>query len=141
MAQRAFLGKLKALQDKIDKIPKNILVELATTAVNMSPDDTGAYVLSHSIGRAGNVGLGISSHGRLSAPNTHRGDALAKLMGQVAAFPPDSTLIWMGNNSPHVNAVEFGLPSWRTSGYFVYTKLKADIKNLVAEAIRQAGLK
>jgi hypothetical protein len=141
MAQRTFFGKLKVLQDKVDKIPRNILVELATRVVNNSPDDTGAYVLSHSIGRSGNVGLGISSHGRLSAPNTHRGDALAKLMNQVATFPPESGLIWMGNNSPHVNAVEFGLPSWRTSGYFVYTKLRADIKSIVAGAIRDAGLK
>jgi hypothetical protein len=141
MAQREFLGKLKVLQDKIDKIPRNILTELVTDVVAMSPDDTGAYVLSHSVGQSGNVGRSISSHGRPSAPNTHREDALAGLMAQVATIPPDSSLIWMGNNSPHVNAVEFGLPSWRRPGYFVYTTLRSNIKQIVADAIAQAGLK
>jgi hypothetical protein len=141
MAQREFFGKLKVLQDKIDKIPRNILTELVTDVVAMSPDDTGAYVLSHSVGRSGNVGRSISSHGRPSAPNTHREDALAGLMAQVATIPPDSPLIWMGNNAPHVNAVEFGLPTWRGGGYFVYTTLRSNIKQIVADAVAQAGLK
>jgi hypothetical protein len=48
----------------------------------------------------------------------------------------------MGNNSPHVNAVEFGEYSGTIGrAYPVYQTLRANIKNLVAEAIRQAGLK
>lgn len=141
MAQRAFLEQLKELQEKLDKVQPIALTKAAQNLVRLSPDDTGAYVLSHSIGRSGNVGRSISSHGRASAPNTHREQALAGLLNQIASIPPNSTRVWIGNNAPHVNAVEFGLPTWRKPGYAVYNQLRAIFPNLIREAIREAGLK
>lgn len=141
MAQRAFLGQLRELQEKLDKVQPIALTKVAQTLVRLSPDDTGAYVLSHSIGRSGNVGRRISSHGRPSAPNTHREQALAGLMNQIATIPPNSTRVWIGNNAPHVNAVEFGLPTWSRSGYAVYNQLRAIFPSLIKQAIREAGLK
>jgi tagatose-1,6-bisphosphate aldolase non-catalytic subunit AgaZ/GatZ len=142
MAQREFLGKLKVLEDKIDKIPKGILTKIVDQIIQDSPDDTGAYILSHSIGRSGNVGYSLSSRNRVQAPETHREDARSKLMAQVATFPADSARIWVGNNAPHVNAVETGeAGNWRRSGYYVYTNLRSSVSFMVAEAIREAGLK
>lgn len=141
MAQRTFLGQIKQLQDKLEKLQPSVLSEAAEFIVNASPDDTGAYVLSHSIGRSGNVGRSISSHGRESAPNTHRQQALNGLLSQIESIPPNSTRVWIGNNSPHVNYVEFGGPNWRRSGYFVYEQLRSVFPTLVKQAINSVGLK
>lgn len=141
MAQRAFLGKLLKLQEKIDQVQPNFLGEVATFVVNASPDDTGAYILSHTIGASSNVGLSISSRNRPSAPNTHKGDALQKLMGQAASVPIGTRVIGIGNNSPHASSLEFGGPNWRRGGYYVYTQLDAVARDLLEDAIRGAGLK
>lgn len=141
MAQRAFLGKLLRLQEKIEQVQPNFLGKMATFVVKASPDDTGAYVLSHTIGASSNVGLSMSSRNRPSAPNTHGGDALQKLMGQAAAVPVGARVIGIGNNSPHSSSVEFGGPNWRRGGYYVYTQLDAVARDLLKDAIREAGLK
>lgn len=141
MAQRAFLGQLKELSEKLEKLQPAVLTEAAEFIVSASPDDTGAYVLSHSIGRSGNVGRSISSRGRESAPNTHRQQALDGLISQIQTIPPNSTRVWIGNNAPHVNAVEFGGPNWRRSGYFVYEQLRSVFPNLLKQAINSVGLK
>jgi hypothetical protein len=139
MAQRTFLGQLKELKDKVNMIQPEVLQTAAQALVYLSPDDTGAYVLSHSIGRSGNVGRSISSHGRQSAPGTHKGAALDLLMDQIANIPPDATRIWIGNNSPHVNMVEFGWPT--KPGYAVYTQFRSLFPGYIKDAIRQVGLK
>lgn len=141
MAQRAFLSQLKDIQDKVDKIQPEVLRETASFIVYASPDDTGAYVLSHSIGRSGNVGRSISSKGRASAPNTHRQEALGGLLSQIESIPKDSTRVFIGNNAPHVNAVEFGGPGWRRGGYFVYEQLRSVFPSIVKGAISAVGLK
>jgi hypothetical protein len=141
MAQRAFLGQLKELQDKIERVQPTVLTKAARKIVDLSPDDTGAYILSHSIGRSGNVGGSISSHGRPQAPNTHGPEAYDNLLSQIAGIPPNSTRVWIGNNSPHVNAVEFGGANWNKPGYQVYTTFYAVFPGIIQEAVREAGLK
>lgn len=141
MAQRTFLGQLKELQDKLDRLQPSVLREAASFLVNASPDDTGAYVLSHSIGRSGNVGRSLSSHDRVSAPNTHRQEALGNLESQIAAIPSNTTRVWIGNNAPHVNAVEFGGHNWRRGGYYVYEQLRSVFPTLVKSAVNGVGLK
>jgi hypothetical protein len=144
MAQRTFLRQLKDLEDRVKEVQPRILEKAAYFLVDpqYSPDDTGAYILSHSIGRSGNVGRGISSHGRVSARDTHRESALSGLLSQVANIPNTSTRVWIGNNSPHVNAVEFGEPGrWKRSGYFVYTNLRSRFPSMVAKAISELRLK
>jgi hypothetical protein len=138
---KAFLGRLKVLEDKINRLPPTLLTEVADVLVNASPDDTGAYVLSHSIGQSGAVGRRISSHDRPSAPFTHLEDARAGLYAQAAAISPDATRVWVGNNAPHASAVEFGGPNWRTSGYLVYAKLAQQWPALIITAKGKVGLK
>lgn len=141
MAQREFFGKLLRLQEKIDKIQPSFLEKIANFAVTASPDDTGAYVLSHTIGSSSNVGKSFSSRNRLSAPGTHKGEALAGLIAQANAVPIGASVIGIGNNSPHASSVEFGGPNWRRDGYYVYTQLSNLSRNFLKEAIREAGLK
>jgi hypothetical protein len=138
---KAFLGRLKVLEDKVARLPPTLLTEVADVLVNNSPDDTGAYVLSHSIGQSGAVGRRISSHDRPQVPNAHREDARAGLYAQAAAISPEATRVWVGNNAPHANAVEWGGPNWRTSGYFVYAKLAQQFPALIITAKSKVGLK
>lgn len=141
MAQRTFLGQLKETQEKLEQLQPAILEEAVSYLVSNSPDDTGAYVLSHSVGRSGNVGRSISSHGRLSAPGTHKQEAWANMMDQVETIPPTSTRVWMGNNSPHVNVVEYGGANWKRGGYYVYTKLRNVFPSIIQSAKSRVGLK
>lgn len=141
MTQRTFLGQIKELEDKLDKLRPEVLSEAAEFIVQASPDDTGAYILSHSIGRSGNIGRAISSRGRESAPNTHRQQALDGLLSQVQSLPQNSTRVWIGNNAPHVNSVEFGGPNWRRGGYYVYEQLRSVFPTLLKQAINSVGLK
>lgn len=138
---KAFLGRLKVLEEKINRLPPTLLTEVADILVDASPDVTGAYVLSHSIGQSGAVGRRISSHDRPEAPNTHKEDARAGLYAQAAAISSDATRVWVGNNAPHSNSVEFGGPNWRTSGYFVYNRLTQMWPALVVTAKSKVGLK
>jgi hypothetical protein len=136
---KAFLGQLKELEDKLEQIQPIILEEVADFLVIASPDDTGAYILSHSIGRSGNVGGSISSHGRQSAPDMHREAARQKLISQVWSIPPNQTRVWVGNNTPHASIVEYGWPT--KEGYAVYQKLGVVFSALVENAKNRVGLK
>lgn len=141
MAQRTFLGQIKQLQDKLEELQESVLEDVVDQIVWSSPDDTGAYVLSHSIGRSGNVGYSISSADRPSAPGAHRSEAWRNLMSQVDSIPRNQTRIWVGNNAPHASAVEFGGPNWRRGGYYVYSTLKNVFPSLIESAKSRVGLK
>lgn len=136
---KAFLGQLKELEDKLDQLQPIILEEVADFLVTSSPDDTGAYILSHSIGQSGNVGRRVSSRGRSSAPDLHREFALAGLMRQAQSIPPETTRVFVGNNAPHASQVEYGWPS--KDGYHVYERLAIRFKTLVENAKNRVGLK
>lgn len=138
---KAFLGRLKVLEDKVARLPTALLTDVADILVNKSPDVTGAYVLSHSIGQSGAVGRRISSHGRPEAPNTHKEEARAGLYAQAAAIPPTTTRVWVGNNAPHSNKVEFGWPEYGKDGYAVYALLTQQWPALIVTAKSQVGLK
>jgi hypothetical protein len=135
---KQFLGQLAELEDKLEDFQPIILEEVADFLSSVSPDDTGAYILSHSIGRSGNVGGSISSHGRPSAPDMHREAARQKLVSQAWGIPPETTRVWVGNNAPHNYLVEYGWPS--KDGYFVYTRLAAKFSELVNNAKSRTGL-
>jgi hypothetical protein len=137
---KQFLARLKILEDKLDKLPSAIMSEVADYLVNASPDDTGAYVLSHSIGQSSAVGRRLDPERRVSAPNTHREEARAKLLGQAASLPPEATRIWVGNNSPHSPFVENGGWRWNTSAYMVYGGLGARWPQFVQQGKAKVGL-
>lgn len=142
MAQRTFLGQLKELEDKLERVQPEVLKEVAHYLVSASPDDTGAYILSHTIGRSGNVGLSsLNPENRPSAPNTHRQEAEQRLLGQVAGIPPDTTRVFVGNNAPHAYFVENGGYGWETQPYKVYGRLRQLFPSMLQDAKNRLGLK
>ena len=125
---------MPSLQKKIDGLKalaeqqvERKLVDMAQTAVDLSPVDTGAYVTSFSFSTGAGRPRGKSSKGKPRAnPQAARSEGLSNLIKDLERIPSllDTTSIVLRNNSPHAVAVEYGGRGWKTSPYFVFTKLR-----------------
>lgn len=125
---------MPSLQRKIDGLKalaeqqvERKLVDMAQTAVDLSPVDTGAYVTSFSFSTGSGRPRGKSSKGKPRAnPQAARSEGLSNLIKDLERIPSllDTTSIVLRNNSPHAVAVEYGGRGWKTSPYFVFTKLR-----------------
>lgn len=128
------LKVMPSLQRKIDGLKalaeqqvERKLVDMAQTAVDLSPVDTGAYVTSFSFSTGAGRPRGKSSKGKPRAnPQAARSEGLSNLIKDLERIPSllDTTSIVLRNNSPHAVAVEYGGRGWKTSPYFVFTKLR-----------------
>ena len=128
------LKVMPSLQRKIDGLKalaeqqvERKLVDMAQTAVDLSPVDTGAYVTSFSFSTGAGRPRGKSSKGKPRAnPQAARSEGLSNLIKDLEKIPSllDTTSIVLRNNSPHAVAVEYGGRGWKTSPYFVFTKLR-----------------
>ena len=131
---RTELKVMPSLQRKIDGLKaiaeqqvERKLVDMAQTAVDLSPVDTGAYVTSFSFSTGAGRPRGKSSKGKPRAnPQAARSEGLSNLIKDLERIPSllDTTSIVLRNNSPHAVAVEYGGRGWKTSPYFVFTKLR-----------------
>lgn len=131
---RTELKVMPSLQKKIDGLKalaeqqvERKLVDMAQTAVDLSPVDTGAYVTSFSFSTGAGRPRGKSSKGKPRAnPQAARSEGLSNLIKDLEKIPSllDTTSIVLRNNSPHAVAVEYGGRGWKTSPYFVFTKLR-----------------
>jgi len=131
---RTELKVMPSLQRKIDGLKalaeqqvERKLVDIAQTAVDLSPVDTGAYVTSFSFSTGAGRPRGKSSKGKPRAnPQAARSEGLSNLIKDLERIPSliDTTSIVLRNNSPHAVAVEYGGRGWKTSPYFVFTKLR-----------------
>jgi hypothetical protein len=131
---RTELKVMPSLQRKIDGLKalaeqqvERKLVDMAQTAVDLSPVDTGAYVTSFSFSTGAGRPRGKSSKGKPRAnPQAARSEGLSNLIKDLEKIPSllDTTSIVLRNNSPHAVAVEYGGRGWKTSPYFVFTKLR-----------------
>lgn len=131
---RTELKVMPSLQRKIDGLKalaeqqvERKLVDMAQTAVDLSPVDTGAYVTSFSFSTGSGRPRGKSSKGKPRAnPQAARSEGLSNLIKDLERIPSllDTTSIVLRNNSPHAVAVEYGGRGWKTSPYFVFTKLR-----------------
>ena len=131
---RTQLKVMPSLQKKIDGLKalaeqqvERKLVDMAQTAVDLSPVDTGAYVTSFSFSTGAGRPRGKSSKGKPRAnPQAARSEGLSNLIKDLERIPSllDTTSIVLRNNSPHAVAVEYGGRGWKTSPYFVFTKLR-----------------
>ena len=125
---------MPSLQRKIDGLKalaeqqvERKLIDMAQTAVDLSPVDTGAYVTSFSFSTGAGRPRGKSSKGKPRAnPQAARSEGLSNLIKDLERIPSllDTTSIVLRNNSPHAVAVEYGGRGWKTSPYFVFTKLR-----------------
>ena len=128
------LKVMPSLQRKIDGLKalaeqqvERKLVDMAQTAVDLSPVDTGAYVTSFSFSTGAGRPRGKSSKGKPRAnPQAARSEGLSNLIKDLERIPSllDTTSIVLRNNSPHAVAVEYGGRGWKTPPYFVFTKLR-----------------
>jgi len=131
---RTQLKVMPSLQRKIDGLKalaeqqvERKLIDMAQTAVDLSPVDTGAYVTSFSFSTGAGRPRGKSSKGKPKAnAQAARSEGLSNLIKDLEKIPSllDTTSIVLRNNSPHAVAVEYGGRGWKTSPYFVFTRLR-----------------
>ena len=128
---------LKATRDRIEQvaaegIEKN-LQSIASYAVTISPVDTGAYVESFSMGRAGfGGGRSRTSHNkpRNQNPEAKKEEAFSALMGDIQGMNIKQMLeqgdirFTLRNRAPHANTVEDGRDWKHQDGYYVFTRIK-----------------
>ncbi len=124
----SFYNKLKHLDATVVDRVKGRLEDIARTAVDYSPVDTGAYVTSFSY----TIGAG-RPRGK-SSENLPKGQSLVgkqeegygNLMQDISRIKSieDLDYIQLRNGSPHATDVEYG-ENWHSSGYFVFAKLES----------------
>ena len=120
--------KLALLEQTAEDKVRDVLVDIAQTAVRLSPVDTGAYVTSHSFKtNTSSRGRGKSSRNKPKKQNQQsmRQEGLDNLVQDINALDlSDTTKITLRNDSPHSQAVEYGGPNWKGQGYYVYTQVR-----------------
>ena len=124
----SFHKKIKGLEVEVLGGVKERLEDIARTAVDYSPVDTGAYVTSFSY----TIGAG-RPRGK-SSENLPKGQSLVgkqeegygNLMQDISRIKSieDLDYIQLRNGSPHATDVEYG-ENWHSSGYFVFAKLES----------------
>lgn len=109
------------------------LKDISEYAVDVSPVDTGAYVTSFSMGKAGfGGGRKRTSAGkpRKQNPEAMKQEALSQLYTDIEALNVKQDLedgnarFTLRNRAEHARAVEDGENWQRTDGYYVFTKVK-----------------
>jgi hypothetical protein len=135
---------LKATKDRIAKVAadevEDRLRHIASYAVTVSPVDTGAYVESFSLLRAGSGGgRSKSSDARANGvkkgtgganPESFRDVARQNLSGDIEALNVEEMIqsenprVTLRNRAPHAKSVEDGTDWQHHDGYYVFTKIR-----------------
>jgi hypothetical protein len=135
MVQRSLTAVIKKIEDDLDKVRTEFLINVAEDLVNTSKPfvDTGAYITSHSITTTRGAGRGRTSANKPQGqdPNAKATEALSQLMGDIAAIPKDQTQVFMTNNAPHANIVEY------KHGYNVYSSVRNRAGLHLADAVNK----
>ena len=123
----SFYNKLKHLDDLAVDTVKDRLGDIARTAVDLSPVETGAYVTSFSYTVGAGRPRGKSSDNLPKGANLQgqRDEGYNNLLQDISRIKniEDLDNIQLRNGSPHAYDVEYG-EDWRRDGYFVFTKLE-----------------
>ncbi len=115
------------LDEYIEEYVSDQLVDIAQTAVNLSPVDTGAYVTSFSYSTGAGRPRGKSSDNKPKDqnPQAMRQEGLSNLMSDINKIDlKNTTSITLRNASPHAYDVENKGPTWRRPGYKVFAKIR-----------------
>lgn len=135
MVQRSLTAVIKKIEDDLDKVRTEFLINVAEDLVNTSKPfvDTGAYITSHSITTTRGAGRGRTSANKPQGqdPNAKATEALSQLMGDIATIPKDQTQVFMTNNAPHANIVEY------KHGYNVYSSVRNRAGLHLADAVNK----
>ena len=127
------------VQTKIEGVKTEFLKELARDLTNISPVDTGDYVLSHTIG----IEPSANSHVTTSLGETLGGqnrkqkqdEAFINLVKEIDSLPKDANIVYVSNSVPHAIAVEYGGANWLRDGYSVYNTVENKASVYLADAI------
>ena len=124
----SFYNKLKHLDDIAVGGVKDRLEDIARTAVDYSPVETGAYVTSFSYTVGAGRPRGKSSDNLPKGANLQgeRDEGYNNLLQDISRIKSIEDLdnIQLRNGSPHAYDVEYGEEWERTGGYFVFAKLE-----------------
>lgn|SRR5210317_370875 len=140
MSVQATMSRLKGrLNDLAEEKIEERLEDLADYATRISPVDTGAYVESFSIKRAGQGGgrrksseareNGVRKGTGGANPESFRAEAYLNLNADIQALNISDMIengnvrITLRNRSPHARDVEDGA-NWRSSGYHVFARIR-----------------
>jgi hypothetical protein len=130
--QKTFDRLKGRIADMAEEQVEERLEDLADYATRISPVDTGAYVTSFSIKRAGQGGGRSKSSDnkpRGQNPEQKRGEAYDELLIDIEALNISEMLktgdakIKLINRSPHVRDVENG-ENWQSDGYHVFARIR-----------------
>jgi hypothetical protein len=123
----SFQKKINGLEVKVLGGVKGILEDIARTAVDVSPVDTGAYVtsFSYNVGAGRPRGKDSSNLSKGANPQSKKEEGYDNLMQDLTRVKEIEGLnnIQLRNSSPHADDVEYG-EEWHRSGYFVFAKLR-----------------
>jgi hypothetical protein len=134
---------LKAVKERINEVAASELEDrlknISNYAVVISPVDTGAYVESFSMGRAGFGGgrsrksearqTGVKKGGGGANPESFRETARGQLYEDIEGMDiaqmieSGNVKFTLRNRAPHANDVENG-ESWDRDGYHVFAKIR-----------------
>ena len=135
MVQRSLTAVINKIEQDLDRVRTEFLTNVAEDLVNSSKPfvDTGAYITSHSITTTRGAGRGRTSANKPKGqdPNAMAGEALSQLMGDIAAIPKDQTQVFIANNAPHANIVEY------KHGYGVYESVRNRAGLHLADAVNK----
>jgi hypothetical protein len=135
MVQRSLTALIKKVEEDLDEVRDIFLHKVAQDLVNSSKPfvDTGAYITSHSITTTRGAGRSRTSDNKPKRqdPNAKATEALSQLASDIAAIPNDQTIVYMTNNAPHANVVEY------KHGYHVYGSVRNRSKLHLQDAINQ----
>ena len=135
MAQIKLTSLIKKIEDGLQKVRNEFLLNMAEDVVTSSKPtvDTGAYITSHSIRTTRGAGRSRTSHNKPTGqnPEVKAAEALAQLKGDIASLPDDQTQVFLTNNAPHANIVEY------SHGYAVYEGVRNRAKYHLEKAIHE----
>jgi len=143
MANRAVGNRLsdilKDVEMRLDGVKEQFLLEMAKELTDISPVDTGDYVMSHKIGTTSIAGQFTGNFRSIGEggqdPALFRETAYNGLALSIEALPKDAKTIFIGNNAPHAQAVEEGGANWKRQGYKVYAIVRNRADVYLANAI------
>ena len=121
-------ARLESINKLVEEKLKLRLLEIAKTAVNLSPVDTGAYITSFSYAVGPGRPRGKSSKNKATGQSKQQMeeegfDGLKSDVNRITDLT-NTAAISLRNNSPHALDVEYGENWFKTDGYFVFTKLR-----------------
>jgi hypothetical protein len=115
-------NKMLLLEQTAEEAVRDKLIDVAQTATNISPVDTGAYVtsFSYNVGAGRPRGKSSKNKPRGQNPEAKRQEGFNNLVSDINKIPNllDSPVIVLRNGSPHATAVEY------KHGYAVFARVR-----------------